>query len=84
MSSDWTDRDVRGRFVAPAPAKRDLGLLRPAELRQLRALGAVSHAAAGTVVAAADSFVTHVQIVGAGQLELRARPAEGSTVQEDP
>ncbi len=49
------------------------GLLRPDELAQLRAVGTVHHAPAGTVVAASGSVVTHVQVVGSGELELRAR-----------
>jgi CRP-like cAMP-binding protein len=71
------DRQVRGRWISAASAERNLGLLRRRELAQLREFGSVHHAAAGTVVAAAGSTVTHVQVVSAGELELRARLDEG-------
>ena len=71
------DRQVRGRWISPASAERNLGLLRPRELAQLRRFGTVHYADTGTVVAAAGSRVTHVQIVSDGELELRARLDEG-------
>ena len=71
------DRRVRGRWISPASAEGDLGLLRPDELARLRRFGTVHYADAGTVVAASGSAVTHVQIVSDGELELRARLDEG-------
>jgi len=50
-----------------------LGLLRPGELAQLRTIGTVRYVEAGTLVAAAGSTATHVQVVGGGELELMAR-----------
>ena len=74
---DLPDRQVRGRWISAASAERNLGLLRPHELAQLRKVGTVHYADAGTVVAASGSYVTHVQIVSDGELELRARLDEG-------
>lgn len=71
------DRRVRGRWISAGSAERNLGLLRPGELAQLRTIGTVRHAGAGTVAAAAGSQVTEIQIVGTGELELRARLDEG-------
>ena len=71
------DRQVRGRWISPASAERNLGLLRRSELAQLRKFGTVHYADTGTVVAASGSTVTHVQIVADGELELRARLDEG-------
>jgi len=71
------DRRVRGRWISATSAERDLGLLRSSELTRLRRYGTVHYADAGTVVAAAGSSVTHVQIVSDGELELHARLDEG-------
>ncbi len=71
------DRQVRGRWISAASAERNLGLLRPRELAQLRQVGRVRWVGAGTVVAASGSPVTHVQVVSDGELELRARLDEG-------
>lgn len=68
---------MRGRWISASSAERNLGLLRRAELAQLRELGTVHHADAGTVVAASGTRVTHVQIVSDGEIELRARLDEG-------
>jgi CRP-like cAMP-binding protein len=76
-TEDRSDRQVRGRWISASSAQRNLGLLRRAELPQLRELGTVHHADAGTVVAASGSRVTHVQVVSDGELELRARLDEG-------
>ncbi len=74
MSADaGAERQVRGRWISRASAERNLGLLRRDELVQLRQFGSVHYADAGTVVAAAGSRVTHVQVVSDGELELRAR-----------
>ncbi len=70
-------RWVRGRWISAASAERNLGLLRRKELAQLRRVGTVHVAGAGTVVAAAGTRVTHVQVVSDGELELRARLDEG-------
>lgn len=66
-------RHVRGRWISAASAERNLGLLRRNELAQLRTLGTVRYVDTGTVVAAAGSRVTQVQVVSDGELELRAR-----------
>ena len=71
------DRRVRGRWISPTSAERDLGLLHESELARLRRFGTVHYADAGTVVAASGSEVTHVQIVSDGELELRARLDQG-------
>jgi CRP-like cAMP-binding protein len=76
-SQDRADRQVRGRWISASSAQRNLGLLRRDELAQLRQLGTVHYADAGTVVAASGSRVTHVQVVSDGELELRARLDEG-------
>jgi CRP-like cAMP-binding protein len=76
-SEQRADRQVRGRWISAASAERNLGLLRRAELAQLREYGTVHHADAGTVVAASGSRVTHVQVVSDGELELRARLDDG-------
>ena len=68
---------MRGRWISAGSAERNLGLLRPGELAQLRRFGTVRHADAGTVVAASGSKVTQVQVVSSGELELRARLDEG-------
>lgn len=70
---------AQGRWISPASARRDLGLLRPGELAELRRFGSVRRAEAGTVVAAAGSRVTQVQVVVDGELELMARLEEGRT-----
>ena len=66
-----------GRWISPSSARDHLGLLRRGELAELRALGTVRYVDAGTVVAAAGSPATHVQVVGDGELELRARQDVG-------
>jgi CRP-like cAMP-binding protein len=71
------DRQAHGRWISAASAERNLGLLNRKELAQLRNLGTVRYADAGTVVAASGSRVTHVQVVSDGELELRARLDEG-------
>jgi CRP-like cAMP-binding protein len=70
-------RTVRGRWISPTSAERNLGLLRRRELAQLRQYGTVHYADAGTVVAASGSRVTHIQVVSDGELELRARLDQG-------
>ena len=69
------DHQVGGRWISPDSAERNLGLLSREELTQLRRFGTVHQAGVGTLVAAAGSRVTHVQIVSDGELELRARLA---------
>jgi CRP-like cAMP-binding protein len=68
---------VRGRWISAGSAERNLGLLRPGELAQLRLFGSVRYVQAGTVVDASGSRVTDVQVVSSGELELRARLDEG-------
>ena len=79
MPQDRQERQLRGRWISAGSAERNLGLLRPAELAQLRRFGTVRYAHAGTVVAASGSRVTQVQVVTSGELELRARLDEGRT-----
>ncbi len=74
---DPQERQLRGRWISAGSAERNLGLMRPGELAQLRRFGTVRYADAGTVVAASGSKVTQVQVVTSGELELRARLDEG-------
>lgn len=67
-----------GRWISQFSA-RELGLLRRGELAELRKVGTVRYVEAGTVVAAAGSPATHVQVVGDGELELMARQDGGRT-----
>jgi len=62
-----------GRWISPTSAQQNLGPLRRGELTELRRSGMVRYVDAGTVVAAAGSPATHVQVVGDGELELMAR-----------
>lgn len=63
--SPWTGRSSpRGPLTSP-------------ELADLRKIGTVRHVAVGTVVAAAGSAATHVQVVADGELELIARTDGG-------
>lgn len=65
------------RWISRSSARDNLGLLRRGELAQLRTSGTVRHVEAGTVVAAAGSPATHVQVVADGELELMARQDDG-------
>jgi len=51
--------------------------LTPPELADLRQIGTVRHVEVGTVVAAAGSAATHVQVLTGGELELMARTDGG-------
>jgi CRP-like cAMP-binding protein len=62
-----------GRWISPSSAQDNLGLLRRGELAELRSYGTVRYVDIGTVVAAAGSPATHVQVVADGELELMAR-----------
>jgi CRP-like cAMP-binding protein len=62
-----------GRWISPSSAKDNLGLLRRGELAKLKGYGTVRYVDTGTVVAAAGSPATHVQVVADGELELMAR-----------
>jgi len=66
-----------GRWISQSSARENLGLLRRGELATLRKVGTVRWVGAGTVVAAAGSPATHVQVVGDGELELMARQEGG-------
>lgn len=66
-------------WISQSSARENLGLLKRIELAQLRSLGTVQDAPAGTVVAAAGSTATHVLIVADGELELMARLVSGRT-----
>jgi CRP-like cAMP-binding protein len=68
---------VSGRWISPASAQRNLGLLKPADIAELRKIGTERTVAPGTVVAAAGSRATHVQVVTDGELELQTRVATG-------
>jgi len=66
-----------GRWIRSSTSVETLGLLRPGELAQLRTIGTVRYVEGGTLVAAAGSMATHVQVVGGGELELMARQEGG-------
>lgn len=66
-----------GRWISQSSARENLGLLRRSELAALRKVGTVRWVEAGTVVAAAGSPATHVQVVADGELELMARQEGG-------
>lgn len=68
-----------GRWISQESARENLGLIRRSEMTELRKLGEVRYADVGTVVAAAGSEATHVQVVADGELELRARVEGGRT-----
>ena len=68
-----------GRWISQTSARENLGLIRRGEIAELRTIGVVRYADAGTVVAAAGSPATHVQVVADGELELRARLENGRT-----
>ena len=68
-----------GRWISQTSARENLGLLRRGELAELRKVGTSRWVDAGTVVAAAGSAATHVQVVGDGELELMARQDTGRT-----
>lgn len=66
-----------GRWISQSSARQNLGLFARGELAELRQVGTVRSVENGTVVAAAGSAVTHVQVVGDGELELMARQDGG-------
>jgi CRP-like cAMP-binding protein len=68
-----------GRWISQTSARENLGLIKRAEMAELRKVGAVRYADAGTLVAAAGSPATHVQVVADGELELMARLDGGRT-----
>jgi ribosomal protein S19E (S16A) len=55
-----------GRWISQASARQNLGVIKRAEMGELRKIGVVRHVEAGTVVAAAGSAATHVQVVAEG------------------
>jgi len=75
MTTPWPM--ATGRWISQSSARENLGLLRRGELAALRKVGTVRWVGAGTVVAAAGSPATHVQVVGDGELELMARQEGG-------
>ena len=62
-----------GRWISPASARRDLGVLTDRDLAQLRELGTMRSVEPGELVLAAGSRVTHVLVVVHGELDLMAR-----------
>jgi len=68
-----------GRWISPASADVNLGLLRPAELTHLQRFGSLRRVDAGTLVAASGSQALQVQVVVDGELELAARLDTGRT-----
>jgi len=68
---------VTERWISQSSAQRNLGLFNRAEIANLRRFADVRYASAGTVVAAAGTRVTAVQIVVDGELELMARTESG-------
>ena len=67
-----------GRWISRTSA-RELGLLDRGEIAQLRKVGTARWVESGTLVAAAGSAATHVQVVADGELELMARQDAGRT-----
>lgn len=68
-----------GRWISPASARRDLGVLTSQDLTQLRKLGTMRSVEPGEVVLAAGSRVTHVLAVVHGELDLMSRLETGRT-----
>jgi CRP-like cAMP-binding protein len=68
---------VSGRWISQSSAQRNLGLLKPADISELRKIGTERSVLPGTVVAAAGSRATHVQVITDGELELQTRVATG-------
>jgi CRP-like cAMP-binding protein len=66
-----------GRWISPASARRDLGVLTSRDLTRLRELGTLRSAEPGEVVVAAGSRVTHVLVVVQGELDLMSRVQTG-------
>ncbi len=68
---------AHGRWISQASARDNLGMIKRAEMGELRKIGQVRYVDAGTLVAAAGSPATHVQVVAEGELELMARLESG-------
>ncbi len=68
-----------GVWISQASARENLGMVKRAEMSELRRLGEVRYVDAGTLVAAAGSPASHVQVVADGELELLARLESGRT-----
>jgi CRP-like cAMP-binding protein len=66
-----------GRWISPASARRDLGVLTSSDLTRLRELGTLQSAEQGELVLAAGSRVTHVLVVVQGELDLMSRLGTG-------
>ncbi len=60
-------------WISPTAARRDLGLLLPAERAELARRGTTRTVPAGSVIAHAGQLVSEVQVVTRGELELKAR-----------
>lgn len=76
MTPSWPT--TTGRWISRTSA-RELGLLHRGELAELRRVGSARWVESGTLVAAAGSAATHVQVVADGELELMARQDGGRT-----
>jgi CRP-like cAMP-binding protein len=68
-----------GRWISQASARENLGMIKRAEMGELRKIGQVRYVDAGTLVAAAGAPATQVQVVADGELELMARLQSGRT-----
>jgi CRP-like cAMP-binding protein len=68
-----------GRWISPASARRDLGVLTSQDLTALRELGTMRSVEPGEGVLAAGSRVTHVLAVVHGELALMPRLETGRT-----
>jgi CRP-like cAMP-binding protein len=66
-----------GRWISPASARRDLGLLTSEDLGQLREFGTMRSAEPGEVVLTAGAPVKHVLAVVRGELDLMSRLQTG-------
>jgi CRP-like cAMP-binding protein len=60
-------------WISPTAARRDLGLLLPAERAELARSGTTRTVPAGSVIAHAGERVSQVHVVTRGELELKAR-----------
>lgn len=68
-----------GRWISPASARRDLGVLTPQDLAQLREVGTTRTVEPGEVVLTAGARATHILAVAHGEIDLMTRLSTGRT-----